>query len=57
MNEIIKMHDKVEIIKTKEIAFVVWFDESNPNTDSFMLEIDGKNEMPDFYQRKDFRKV
>ena len=48
-----KMHDRVKIKKTGEIAFIVWYDE-NPEHDSFLLEIDGKNEMPDFYKRADF---
>ncbi|WP_276690146.1 MULTISPECIES: hypothetical protein [Acidaminococcus] len=50
----IKLYDEVEILSTGERAFVVDVDE-NPDHDSYMLEIKGKNEMPDFYKRKDFK--
>lgn len=49
-----KMHDRVRIKETGEIAFIVWYNEDDPTEDSFLLEIMGKNEMPKFYERKDF---
>lgn len=49
-----KMHDRVRIKKTGEIAFIVWYDKKYPEHDSFLLEIMDKNEMPEFYERKDF---
>jgi hypothetical protein len=48
--------DEVEILKTGERAFVVWADD-NPAHDSYLLEIKEKNEMPDFYSRKDFKLI
>ena len=52
-----KMHDRVRIKKTGEIAFIVWYDEEDSKMDSFLLEIAGKNEMPKFYKRKDFEVI
>ena len=49
-----KMHDRVRMKETGEIAFIVWYDEENPENDSFLLEIPDKDEMPKFYKRKDF---
>lgn len=49
-----KLHDRVRIKKTGEIAFIVWYNEKYPEVDSFLLEIKGKNEMPAFYERDDF---
>ena len=48
--------DEVEILKTRERAFVVWADD-NPAHDSYLLEIKEKNEMPDFYSQKDFKLI
>ncbi len=48
----IKLYDKVRIKKTGEIAFVV-----DAKKGIYMLEIDGANEMPHFYDRDDFEKV
>ncbi len=53
----VEMHEKVRIKKTGEFAFVVWFDEEEPEKDSYLLEIDGANEMPEYYDRDDFEKV
>lgn len=53
----VEMHEEVIIKKTGEHAFIVWFDEENPEKDSYLLEIKGKCEMPDFYERKDFEKL
>ena len=50
----IQLYDEVEILNTGERAFVVDIDEA-PGHDSYMLEIKGKNELPDFYKRKDFK--
>ena len=50
-----KMHTRVEILDTNEVGFIVWFDEEDPDKDSFLIEIEGKCEMPHFYKRKDFR--
>ncbi|WP_432643219.1 hypothetical protein [Acidaminococcus sp.] len=50
----IKELDEVQILKTGEYAFVVWADD-DPTHDSYLLEIKGKNEMPNFYSRKDFK--
>lgn len=47
------LHDKVKIKETGEIGFIVWYDEVEGH-DSVMIEIQGKNEMPDFYERADF---
>ncbi|WP_178323699.1 hypothetical protein [Acidaminococcus timonensis] len=48
--------DEVEILKTGERAIVVWADD-DPAHDSYLLDIKGKNEMPDFYSRKDFKLI
>ncbi len=50
----VQLYDEVVILKTGERAFIVDID-TTPGHDSFMLEIKGKNEMPDFYKRKDFK--
>ena len=47
------LHDKVKIKETGEIGFIVWYDEIEGH-DSVMIEIEEKNEMPDFYERADF---
>ena len=52
-----KLYDYVEIRSTHERGFIVWFDEEHPEKDSFLIEIKGKCEMPDFYESKDFFKV
>lgn len=49
----VQLYDEVEIKETGERAFVVWIDPV-PGHDSYLLEIKGKNEMPDFYKRDDF---
>ena len=49
-----KLHDRVILKLTKEIGFIVWYDEDYPEHDSFLIEIMGKNEMPHFYKRDDF---
>ena len=49
-----KMHDRVRIKETGEIAFIVWYDSKYPEHDSFLLEKMGKDEAPEFYERKDF---
>lgn len=48
-----KMHDEVIIKATGEHAFIVWYDDEEGH-DSFLLEIKDKDEMPEFYKRKDF---
>jgi len=53
-NKDFRLHDRVQINKTGEIAFIVWYDEEYPAHDSFLLEIMGEDEMPKFYERKDF---
>ncbi|MBR2677749.1 MAG: hypothetical protein IKE28_12705 [Solobacterium sp.] len=52
-----KMHDRVLIKATGEIAFIVWYDDEYPLHDSFLLETLGKNEMPKFYTRSDFEVI
>ena len=52
-----KLYDYVEILKTHERGFIVWYDEDDPQKDSYLIEIKDKNEMPLFYERKDFVKV
>lgn len=53
MNDI-QLYDEVELLETGERAFVVWFD-NIPGHDSYLLEIKGKNALPHFYQRKEFK--
>lgn len=48
-----KLHDRVKVKETGEIGFIVWYDDTYGH-DSVMIEIEGKNEMPDFYKRADF---
>ncbi|WP_297862662.1 hypothetical protein [uncultured Acidaminococcus sp.] len=48
--------DEVEILKTGERAFVVGADD-DPAHDRYLLEIKGKNEMPDFYSQRDFKLI
>ena len=50
----LKMYDKVRIKKDGATAFIVWFDEDDETKDSYMLEIEGADEMPRFYKREDF---
>ncbi|MCR5034394.1 MAG: hypothetical protein K6B42_03120 [Clostridia bacterium] len=50
----IKMHDRVRIKATGETAFIVWFNEDDPSQDSFLLELENKDEMPKYYKRRDF---
>lgn len=56
MNDI-ELYEEVEIIKTGERGYIVWFNEDDLTQDSCLIEIIGKNEMPRFYERKDFKKV
>ena len=52
-----KLHDRVKIKSTGEIAFIVWYHELYPEHDSFLLDKLGAEEMPKFYKRADFEVV
>lgn len=50
----IQLYDEVEILKTGERAFVVEMD-TRSGYGIYLLEIKDKNELPHFYDRKDFK--
>ena len=52
--EKIQLYDEVETLKTGERAFVVEMD-TRFGDSIYLLEIKDKNELPHFYERKDFK--
>lgn len=53
----VRMHDRVRIKATGEIAYVVFFDEGANYPDKYLLEIADKNEMPKQYDRDEFEVI
>ncbi len=49
----IGVNDKVTIKKNKKTAVVAWIDESKDH-ENYLLEIEGSEEIPKFYNRDDF---